>query len=68
MVRMARVGGSMQVGDLVWSRQWKMGVIVAVDWHTDIGTPFDYGVFFFDIARIEGVDDSCRFDGNLEVL
>ena len=52
----------MQVGDLVWSRWWKMGVIVAVDWHTDIGTPFDYGVFFFDIDRIEGVDYSWTSD------
>ena len=46
-----------KVGDLVWCRWWKMGIVVDVDWHTDIGTPFDYAVFYFDINRIEGTDD-----------
>ena len=58
----------MKIGDLVYSRWWKMGIIVAVDWHTDLGTPFDYGVFFFDIDRVEGVDYSWYSDGDLEVI
>ncbi len=61
-----RYGGNMQVGDLVWSITYgRMGVILSVDWHTDIGTPFDYGVYYFDTNEIEGTDQS---DDNLEVL
>ena len=54
-----------KVGDLVWCRWWKMGIVVDVDWRTDIGTPFDYAVFYFDINRIEGTDD---WDLEMEVF
>jgi len=55
----------MQVGDLVWTDRWKIGIVVAVDWCTDIGTPFDYGVYYFAIDRIEGTDE---WDGDLKML
>jgi hypothetical protein len=47
----------MEVGDLVWSSYFGIGQIVDVEWDTDIGTPFDYRVFYFNLNRLEGEDD-----------
>ncbi len=57
----------MKVGDLVWSRWWRLGIVVAVDWDTKIGTPFDYGIFYFDINRIEG-EDEWNTSSEVEVI
>jgi hypothetical protein len=53
----------MKIGDLVWSTYSGIGQIVDIDWYTDIGTPFDYRVFYFNLDRFEGEDDH-----NLEVM
>tara|TARA_R100000900_G_scaffold134380_1_gene111593 strand:+ start:3261 stop:3437 length:177 start_codon:yes stop_codon:yes gene_type:complete len=51
----------MQVGDLVIDRSLgnnnqAIGMIVTNGFYTDIGTPFDWGVFYFVTGDILGVD------------
>ena len=51
----------MQVGDLVidWSLgndSQAMGLIVSNGFYTEIGTPFDWGVFYFVTGDILGAD------------
>ena len=51
----------MQVGDLVIDRSLgndnqAIGMIVSNGFYTDIGTPFDWGVFYFVTGDILGAD------------
>ena len=60
MVRMARAGGSMQVGDLVIDRsisKRRMAIIIAKDYITTIGTHFDWLVFYIDTGDRWGADN-----------
>ena len=47
----------MKVGDLVFDlMNKKRGLLIQQDWETDIGTPFDWLVLYFDGSR-EGADE-----------
>ena len=51
----------MQVGDLVIDRSLgndnqAIGMIVSNGFYTEIGTPFDWGVFYFVTGDILGAD------------
>ena len=54
MVRMARAGGSMQVGDLVIDRsisKRRIAIILAKDYVTTIGTSFDWLISYIDTGQ-----------------
>ena len=47
----------MKVGDLVWDRLEKSyGILIKKDWFTDIGTPFDWQILYFN-GTMAGSDE-----------
>jgi hypothetical protein len=57
MVGHFTIGGSMKVGDLVVDHSVPtLGMIVANEFTTEIGTPFDWAVFYFETGDILGAD------------
>ena len=47
----------MKVGDLVWDRIEKSyGILIKKDWFTDIGTPFDWQILYFN-GTMAGSDE-----------
>ena len=59
-IRYEGVGGSMQVGDLVIDHsisKRRMAIILAKDYVTTIGTPFDWLIFYIDTGQRWGADN-----------
>ena len=47
----------MKVGDIVYDKTDKRhGIIVQEEWYTNIGTPFDWLVMWFDDGSFFGAD------------
>ena len=47
----------MKAGDLIYDNFMGMpGILIQRDWHTDIGTPFDWLILYFD-GQLWGADD-----------
>ena len=59
MVDHFTIGENMKIGDLVVDRSIDnptLGMIVANEFFTEIGTPFDWAVFYFETGDILGAD------------
>ena len=47
----------MKIGDIIYAKLDKRyGMLIAEDWYSNIGTPFDWCALWFDDGSLWGVD------------